>query len=124
MMTRAVAVQFAFGGLFAPVDNLPVVNVANAGRSIPVKFSLGGRPGLDVTAAGYPTAQPVDCETLDRIGWLDPPVPPGRSGLRYAARNGWYSYDRQTRKEWAGTCRALVTQPYDGTEHPAYFQFK
>ena len=41
-------VIFAFSGFFQPVDNLQVVNVANAGRSIPVKFSLGGNQGLNV----------------------------------------------------------------------------
>jgi hypothetical protein len=40
-----------------------------------------------------------------------------------AAGNGWYSHGWNTRKEWAGTCRALVTQ-VNATEHLAYFQFK
>jgi hypothetical protein len=31
-------VQYAFTGFFAPVDNVPVVNKANAGQAIPVKW--------------------------------------------------------------------------------------
>ena len=36
---------FNFTGFFQPVDNLPAINVAAAGSSIPVKFSLGGNHG-------------------------------------------------------------------------------
>src|SRR5215217_2837919 len=33
---------FEWAGFFPPVANLPSTNVDNAGRTIPVKFSLGG----------------------------------------------------------------------------------
>ena len=41
-----------------------------------------------------------------------------------AATTGWYSIIWKTEKAWAGTCRALVLQLVDGTEHLAYFQFR
>jgi hypothetical protein len=41
------------------VDNLPVLNKANAGQAIPVMFSLGGNKGLDIFAAGYPKSQVI-----------------------------------------------------------------
>jgi hypothetical protein len=38
---------YNFQGFFPPVDNLPTLNRVNAGRAIPVKFSLGGEPGAE-----------------------------------------------------------------------------
>jgi hypothetical protein len=45
-------------------------------------------------------------------------------GLSYDAESGWYNIVWKTDKAWSGTCRALVIQLVDGTEHSAYFQFK
>src|SRR5262249_47199692 len=44
----------AFTGFFQPVDNLPTINIVNAGRAVPVKFSLGGNFGLAIFAPGFP----------------------------------------------------------------------
>jgi hypothetical protein len=52
----------AFSGFFSPVDNLPTVNTAEAGSSIPVKFRLGGDQGLDIFVAGYPQATRINCD--------------------------------------------------------------
>jgi hypothetical protein len=41
-----------FGGFKAPVDNPPIINVANAGSSVPVKFSLGVNLGLSIFVPG------------------------------------------------------------------------
>ena len=49
-LQRTYLVNYLFKGFFAPVDNLPTLNVAKAGSAIPVKFSLTGNQGL-VTAA-------------------------------------------------------------------------
>ena len=46
-------------GPFQPVDPQPTVNVMKAGRTVPVKFSLGGNFGLDVFAVGYPKSRQV-----------------------------------------------------------------
>jgi hypothetical protein len=59
--TFQVNVTFAFGGFFSPVDNLPTVNVVNAGQAIPVKFSLGGNQGMAIFAAGYPKVVVMAC---------------------------------------------------------------
>ena len=45
---------YTLTGFFSPVDNLPTVNAANAGSSIPIKFSLGRNWGLNVLAPGSP----------------------------------------------------------------------
>ena len=45
---------YTLTGFFSPVDNLPTVNAASAGSSIPIKFSLGRNWGLNVFAPGSP----------------------------------------------------------------------
>ena len=52
---------YAFSGFGPPVSAPPAVNAANAGRAVPVKFSLGGRYGPDVVAGGYPASRRIDC---------------------------------------------------------------
>jgi hypothetical protein len=47
---------YLFSSFFPPVDNPPTVNMAKAGRAVPVRFSLGGDQGLDILAAGSPTS--------------------------------------------------------------------
>ena len=47
---------YTLSGPFAPVDPQPTVNTVNAGRTVPVKFSLGGAFGLDVVEDGFPTS--------------------------------------------------------------------
>ena len=63
---------FAFDGFFAPISNLPTVNRAKAGQSIPVKFSLGGDQGLAIFASGYPQSQPIPCDGGQRLFNLEP----------------------------------------------------
>ena len=49
---------FPFQGFFRPLapdtGDVPVLNVVKAGSSVPLKFSLGGDQGLNVSAPGYP----------------------------------------------------------------------
>jgi len=45
---------YDFSGFYSPVDNPPTLNQVKVGRSIPVKFGLGGDQGLDIFAEGYP----------------------------------------------------------------------
>lgn len=49
-----VTVQYNFAGFFQSVDNLPVFNVVQAGRAIPVKFSLSGFKGLGIFSPAHP----------------------------------------------------------------------
>jgi predicted extracellular nuclease len=111
-----------FEGFFPPIDNLPALNVAKAGSSIPVKFSLGGNKGLDIFAAGYPLSMKIDCNTGASLGDVKETVNPGGSGLHYGS--GQYNYVWKTEKAWAGTCRQLVVKLTDGTVQTANFKFK
>lgn len=117
-------VIFDFDGFYPPVKPEPALNNAKAGQSVPLKFSLGGDQGLAVIAAGYPASQAVTCDTQQPTGNLEPAEEPGQSGLSYDSETDSYNYAWKTDKAWAGTCRALVLQLIDGTEHRTVFKFK
>ena len=125
--TNAVAnyrVVYNFAGFFQPVDNLPAVNVKNAGSSIPVKFSLSGNRGLNIFAAGYPASQQINCTGGAPIGGVIPTVTPGNSNLTYEAGSDRYNYVWKTDRAWEGTCRQLQVRFIDGNTYVANFQFR
>lgn len=94
---------FNYTGFFAPVANLPNVNVVTVGQTGGVNFSLGGNFGLKVMAAGYPVMQPVNRAT-------------GASNGRAAAVMANLGYDsRVMSPAWKGFCGLLVVRS-DGPE--------
>ena len=110
---------FTFTGFAPPIENLPVMNDDNAGRSIPVKFSLAGFHGLDVFAQGFPKSQPIDCSTGAPTGAATPTSGPG---LAYEPMTDQYNYTWDTNRAWSGTCRQLIVLLRDGTEKRANFR--
>ena len=119
-----VTVQYNFAGFFPPVANLPALNVVQAGRGIPVKFSLSGNKGLGIFAAGSPSSGPIVCNSSDPAMLLEETVTAGGSSLSYDPVSDQYVYVWATDSGWAGTCRQLVVQLNDGTVHRANFKFK
>ena len=117
-------VIFNWNGFFPPVNNLPVINQAKGGSSVPVKFSLGGDKGMNIFAPGYPQSVQVSCGSGEVLGEPSLVSSPGASSLSYASGSDQYSLVWKTEKSWAGTCRQLVVKLVDGTEHLAIFQFK
>jgi hypothetical protein len=115
---------YDFSGFFPPVDNLPALNVENAGRTIPVKFSLSGDQGLDIFAEGYPKSQVIPCDSTALTNGTESTRPPGRSGLSYDSKEGQYTYGWKTERGWAGSCRQLVVKLKDGSFHRANFRFR
>lgn len=115
---------FDFSGFLQPIDNLPTVNGATAGRSIPVKFSLDGDQGLDIFADGYPKSQTIACSSTAEVDGVEVTTTAGSSSLSYDPVTDQYTYVWKTEKSWAGTCRQLVVKLSDGTLHRANFQFK
>jgi probable HAF family extracellular repeat protein len=113
---------YDFSGFFAPVDNPPTVNTVNAGRAIPVKFSLSGDQGLGVIEEGYPKSQQVPCDADDPVDGIEETTTAGASGLTYDAASDEYTYVWKTDKAWTG-CRQLVLKLDDGTVHRANFNF-
>ena len=119
-----VTVLYNFAGFFQPVANPPVFNVVNAGRAVPVKFSLSGNKGLNIFAPGSPSSGPVACGSSDEASVLVETVTAGGSSLSYDPSNDQYVYVWKTESSWAGTCRQLVVQLNDGSVHRANFRFK
>ena len=119
-----VTVLHNFSGFLQPVDNLPTLNLVNAGRAIPVKFSLSGNKGLNIFAAGYPKSQTIDCDSTAPVDGIEQTVTAGGSSLQYNALTDVYTYVWKTDKAWAGTCRQLVLGLADGTFKLANFKLK
>lgn len=115
---------YAFVGFFQPVENLPIVNIANAGSAIPLKFGLGGDFGLDIFAAGYPAAAPVPCTVTEPGEVIEQTVNAGSSSLSYSPDSSLYTYIWKTNKSWKNTCRLLIVRFDDGTERIAKFRFR
>jgi hypothetical protein len=122
--TFNVTVHYLFTGFFSPISNLPVLNTVNAGRSIPIKFSLSGDKGLDIFAAGYPASGQITCNSNDPVVEVEGTGTAGSSSLAYDAGSDRYNYVWKTESSWANTCRQLVVKLNDGTEHRANFKFK
>lgn len=120
-VTAEVSVIFDFNGFGSPLANLPSIQPVNAGSAVPVKFSLNGDQGLSVIADGYPASQAIDCDTHAPTGTLQPTS--ASEAFVYDPASDSYKYTWKTGKTWAGTCRQLIVQLVDGTEHRAYLRF-
>jgi hypothetical protein len=119
-----VTVLYNYTGFFQPVDNLPTLNQVNAGRAIPVKFSLSGNKGLNIFALNSPSSGIIQCGTNAPIVDIEETVTAGGSSLSYSPTGDQYNYIWKTDSSWAGTCRQLVVQLNDGSIHRANFKFK
>ncbi len=119
-----VTVLYNFSGFFAPVDNLPTLNVVNAGKAIPVKFSLSGNKGLSIFASSSPYTVTISCDGSAPQSDIEETVNAGNSSLSYSSTSDQYNYVWKTENSWAGTCRQLVVKLNDGSEHRANFKFR
>lgn len=117
-----VTVRYNFSGFFSPVNNPPTLNSVNAGRAIPVKFSLSGDKGLNIFAPGNPYTVSLNCNTNDPGVDVTETVNAGGSSLSFSG--GQYNYVWKTESSWAGTCRQLIITLNDGSVHVANFKFK
>ncbi len=122
--TATVIIRENFTGFFSPVNNLPAVNVVNAGRAIPVKFSLNGNKGLDIFAAGFPASGVMACDVSAPPVEITETTTAGNSSLSYDPATDQYTYVWKTENSWAGTCRQLVIQLKDGCIYRANFRFR
>jgi hypothetical protein len=120
----AASSRYEFGGFQTPVDAAPAVNVKNAGRAVPMKFSLGGDFGLNIMDAGSPTSVPITCDTGAPLAEIETTTTAGASSLSYSAADGQYTYLWKTEKAWAGTCRMFQLKIDDGTTHTALFKYR
>jgi Tol biopolymer transport system component len=120
---RGSQLRYTFIGFFPPVRNLPALNVIQAGRAVPLKFSLGGSFGLDVLAPGYPKSAPLRCGSGALLEGTETTETAGRSGLSFDPAGDVYTYVWKTSRSWAGTCRQFVLKLNDGQVVRANFRF-
>jgi hypothetical protein len=118
--TCAYSVIFNFAGFFKPIENLPTFNQVDAGRAVPVKFTLGGYQGLGILATGWPRSQPIPCSSTAPVDGVEETLTAGSSSLQWDGLQ--YIYVWKTEKVWTGTCRQLVVRLVDGTSHYANFK--
>ncbi len=119
----SLSVRYGFSGLGSQQWDSSKVNVALAGATLQVLFSLGGNQGRGIFVAGMPASQPVSCATLAPLGPLSPTRPQGASGLFYQPIAKTYMYLWTTNLSWAGTCRKFVMTLNDGSTHTMYVRF-
>ncbi len=116
--------NYAYTGFFVPVSNPPAVNLAVAGCTVPMKFSLKGNQGVGVIAAGYPKSQPIACPAGVPVNTIPNAATAPANKLTYNAKNDVYTYGWSTQKSWKNTCREFQLRLNDGTLHKASFRFK
>ena len=119
---------YNFSGFYQPVDNLPTFNRTKAGKTIPVRFSLGGDKGLDIFAkaadgSNYPKSQAIPCDSTATVDGIEETAA-AKHGLVYDSVSNRYTYDWGTDRTWSGTCRQFVMKLRDGSVQRANFEFK
>ncbi len=123
-VTHVTIPKYVFGGFLAPVDSQPTVNVVQAGRAVPTKFSLGGDYGLDIFEAGFPRVERFDCASGASVDEIEETVTAGASALKFDTVSQRYEYVWKTDPAFAGSCRRLVLGFNDGSRHVADFRFR
>jgi len=119
-------VTFLFTGFTSPVDNPPVMNIAKAGQTIPLKWRItdaNGNPITDLTSVTV-TAVSLPCsagETTDPIE----EYAAGESGLQNLG-DGYFQWNWKTPKSYANSCKTMRLDLGEGVgfEHIALFQLK
>jgi PKD repeat protein len=116
---------YAFTGFDAPVDMSPVINTANAGKNIPLKWILSDGNGyvsdtakftlkIDSVACGAGTSDPIKVYDSTTTS----------SDLKYQG-NGARHYNWKTEKAFAGKCMNVYLRYDNGLTSPiAKFKFK
>jgi CSLREA domain-containing protein len=124
--TRQYEVRYGFSGFRPPVDNPPTINIANAGRTIPVKWQLRTASGGFIRSTAVVkkiTVSVIDCANRPSDPLPDTPAS-GGSGLTYDTGGEQFQFNWVTQRSWAGTCRRLTIELDDGTKPYADFSFR
>ena len=119
-----VAARFTFSGFLPPVDNVPAVNVENAGRVVPIKWRLtdaGGAPVSALTSFGSLTSSAVACDGGPEMLVEQSATSAGDTTVRFDGDH--FIFNWKTSAAWRG-CRLLSLQLSDGSVHQAKFRFR
>ena len=118
------SVVFDFRGFFTPVDNNGILNVANSGQAIPLKWELRDHLGNPVTTLSSVkvTVEHLSCgleTTTDAVE----EYAAGASGLQNHG-NGAYQFNWKTPTGYAKSCKTMKLDLGEGTPRTASFQFR
>jgi hypothetical protein len=119
----AIPTVYTFSGFGTPVDSAPMLNLARAGQTVPLKFRVtdaGGAPvttltGVAVTVASLDCGAAVTTDAIEEYA-------AGGSGLQNLG-NGYYQFNWKTPKSYASSCKTLRLDLGDGVAHTALFKF-
>lgn len=115
-------VVYGFSGFGAPVQNPPVLNLAKAGRSIPLRWRVLDAHGAPVggLATAKVTAVAIACPgaTENRINSYG-----GSNGELQNLGDGYYQLDWMAASLLRGSCRRLELDLGDGQPRVAQFKF-
>jgi hypothetical protein len=120
-----VAEPYDFSGFLAPVDP-GTLNLAQAGRTIPIKWQLRDSAGAylsDLSGVGI-QVQPVSCSGYLPTNDLLDAATSGASGLHYDSLANQYVYNWKTSKSEAGQCYGLTLNLFGSSVAPIYFSLK
>jgi hypothetical protein len=123
---RTVTVRYVFTGFFAPVRNLPIVNLVNAGRVASVRWRLSDAAGNPVSSLGSFTSLmsgPIACNASPRDVAEKEMAAADGGPLRYDPEAGQFVFSWRTSREWAG-CRLLRLTLADGSRTFAMFRLR
>jgi hypothetical protein len=124
---RVHSIVYTFVGFLQPVDNPPVINTGNPGRTYPLKWQLKDVNGNYISdLASFVSLQyrVVTCGAFDLA--VSSPLDTTTTGgtvLRYDASAHQFIYDWQT-PSTSNACYVLTLTLRDGTTHTADFQMK
>jgi len=118
--------NYIFVGFLQPIDNLPTLNSAKAGQTIPIKWQLKDYAGnlisdLGTLSPNGLTSGAVACGAA-AVDVIEELSAPGSTVFRFDGTQ--FIYNWQTSKPWTGACRTLQVRLSDGTSHYAQFTFK
>jgi pimeloyl-ACP methyl ester carboxylesterase len=123
--SHSYTVQYAFSGFSNPIAAMPAVNTANAGKTVPVKYSLRDINNAvisDLTSFVSLISAPVACDTNVPTAAAEETDAAGSTTIHFDS--GQFIYNWKTQAAWQGTCRVLQLELKDGTRHMVTFQFK
>ena len=121
---QKVTLTYPWAGFSQPVDNVPVMNTAKAGQTVPLKWRLLDFTGAPVTDLSKVTVTVVSlsCQVGTSIDQIEE-YASGASGLQNLG-NGYYQWNWKTPASYANSCKTLKLNLGDGVLQTANFQFK
>ncbi|WP_237333511.1 PxKF domain-containing protein [Vibrio natriegens] len=120
-----VTVYYDFKGFNQPVDNLPVVNTAKAGKVIPIKWRIASGDGSyirDLSAVSSLQTHAIDCESDNNVEDPIEAETSGKAGLHYDLSADQFVFNWKSSKAMKGSCMIFSLNLKDGNSYNAKFK--